>query len=142
MALNLAAREPRLAACVSYFPSIRDQPPATEANPTAVADQIGCSVQVLYGTADHVTSLATFAALRTALEARVALLITTGLPRLDRSRPDPRPVLDDYGAMGGIAQLSDVVLGLYREEMYRPGFGNEGGTELLLLKNRNGATGY
>lgn len=79
---------------------------------------------------------------RTALEARVALLITTGLPRLDRTRPDPRPVLDDYGAMGGIAQLSDVVLGLYREEMYRPGYGTEGGTELLLLKNRNGSTAY
>jgi replicative DNA helicase len=79
---------------------------------------------------------------RTALEARVALLITTSLPRLDRNRPDPRPVLDDYGAMGGIAQLSDIVLGLYREEMYRPGYGTEGATELLLLKNRNGATGY
>jgi len=79
---------------------------------------------------------------RTAVEARVALLITTALPRLDRTRPDPRPALDDYGAMGGIAQLSDLVLGLYREEMYRPGYGTEGGTELLLLKNRNGATGY
>jgi replicative DNA helicase len=79
---------------------------------------------------------------RTAVEARVALLITTALPRLDRSRPDPRPVLDDFGAMGGIAQLCDLVLGLYREEMYRPGYGTEGGTELLLLKNRNGATGY
>lgn len=79
---------------------------------------------------------------RTAVESRVALLVTTALPRLDRSRPDPRPALDDYGAMGGIAQLSDLVLGLYREEMYRPGYGTEGGTELLILKNRNGATGY
>ncbi|HSJ62862.1 MAG TPA: DnaB-like helicase C-terminal domain-containing protein [Gemmatimonadaceae bacterium] len=79
---------------------------------------------------------------RAAMEARVALLMTTALPRLDRARPDPRPVLDDYGAMGGVAQLADVVLGLYREEMYRPGYGTEGGTELLLLKNRNGGTGY
>jgi replicative DNA helicase len=79
---------------------------------------------------------------RAAVEARVALLMTTSLPRLDRTRPDPRPVLEDYGAMGGVAQLSDVVLGLYREEMYRPGYGTEGGTELLLLKNRNGKTGY
>jgi replicative DNA helicase len=79
---------------------------------------------------------------RAAMEARVALLMTTALPRLDRTRPDPRPVLDDYGAMGGVAQLADIVLGLYREEMYRPGYGTEGGTELLLLKNRNGGTGY
>lgn len=79
---------------------------------------------------------------RTAVEARVALVITTGLPRLDRTRPDPRPVLEDFGMPGAIAQLSDVVLGLYREEMYRPGYGTDGGTELLLLKNRNGGTGY
>jgi replicative DNA helicase len=26
--------------------------------------------------------------------------------------------------------------------MYRPGYGTEGGTELLLLKNRHGTTGY
>lgn len=79
---------------------------------------------------------------RAAIEAQVALVMTTSLPRLDRTRADPRPVLEDYGAMGGVAQLSDVVLGLYREEMYRPGYGTEGGTELLLLKNRHGTTGY
>lgn len=79
---------------------------------------------------------------RTAVEARVALLVTTSLPRLDRSRADPRPVLDDFGALGSVAQLADIVLGVYREEMYRPGYGTEGGTELLLLKNRNGKTGY
>lgn len=77
-----------------------------------------------------------------AIESRVAVLATAALPRLDRTRPDPRPVLDDFGGNGAIAQLADVVLGLYREEMYRPGYGTEGGAELHLLKNRNGATGF
>jgi replicative DNA helicase len=35
-----------------------------------------------------------------------------------------------------------VVLGIYREEMYRPGHGVEGATELIVAKNRNGPTGF
>jgi replicative DNA helicase len=35
-----------------------------------------------------------------------------------------------------------VVLAIYREEMYAPGYGVEGGTELLVRKNRNGTIGY
>jgi replicative DNA helicase len=35
-----------------------------------------------------------------------------------------------------------VVLGLYREEMYDPGAGIEGATELMVVKNRNGPTGF
>jgi replicative DNA helicase len=34
------------------------------------------------------------------------------------------------------------VLGLYREEMYDPGAGMEGATELIIVKNRNGPTGF
>jgi replicative DNA helicase len=35
-----------------------------------------------------------------------------------------------------------VVLGIFREEMYRPGHGVEGATELIVAKNRNGPTGF
>lgn len=35
-----------------------------------------------------------------------------------------------------------MVLGIYREEMYRAGQGVEGATELVILKNRNGPTGF
>jgi replicative DNA helicase len=41
-----------------------------------------------------------------------------------------------------VKQHSDVVLGLFREEMYEPSRGNEGATELAVLKNRSGGTGY
>jgi replicative DNA helicase len=34
------------------------------------------------------------------------------------------------------------VLGLFREEMYGGGQAVEGATELLVLKNRSGPTGY
>jgi replicative DNA helicase len=57
-------------------------------------------------------------------------------------RPDPRPTLDDLGGLGAVKQQADVVLGIYREEMYRPGHGVEGATELIVAKNRNGPTGF
>ena len=37
---------------------------------------------------------------------------------------------------------SDLVLAIYREEMYAPGSGVEGAAELLVRKNRNGPAGF
>jgi replicative DNA helicase len=51
-------------------------------------------------------------------------------------------VLDDLGGLGSIKQGADLVLAIYREEMYRPGQGVEGATELIIAKNRNGPTGF
>lgn len=78
---------------------------------------------------------------RLAVELDVALLVTSGLPALSPDRVNPRPVLDDFGALGAIKQHADVVLALFREEMYAAD-GAEGATELIALKNRNGPTGY
>ena len=77
-----------------------------------------------------------------ALERQVALIVVAQLPRFAPDRPNPRPTLDDFGHLGAIKQHADVVLALYREEMYRPGGGVEGATELLIAKNRNGPTGF
>ena len=57
-------------------------------------------------------------------------------------RTNPRPHLDDFGHLGAVKQHADQILGLYREEMYHPGYGMEGATELLVAKNRNGPTGF
>jgi len=77
-----------------------------------------------------------------ALDNDVAVLVTTNLPGWERARPDPRPTLEDFGALGAVKQFADVVMAIYREEMYAPGYGVEGATELLVRKNRNGTTGY
>jgi len=77
-----------------------------------------------------------------AIELGIALLVTAHLPALSRGRPDPRPTLDDFGALGAVKEHADVVLGLFREELYQPERANEGATEVHALKNRNGATGY
>src|SRR5439155_1633927 len=77
-----------------------------------------------------------------ALERRVALVVVSQLPRFDAKRPNARPALDDFGHLGASKQHADVVLGIYREEMYNPGHGVDGATELIVLKNRNGPTGF
>jgi replicative DNA helicase len=77
-----------------------------------------------------------------ALARDLAVLVIAQLPHLETGRPDPRPTLDDLGALGAIKQNADVILAIYREEMYRPRQGVEGATELILAKNRNGPTGF
>ena len=76
-----------------------------------------------------------------AMDEKVAVLVTAPLPGLV-PRDDRRPVLDDFGARGAVKERADVVLALFREEMYDSGRGIEGATELLVRKNRNGGTGY
>jgi replicative DNA helicase len=72
----------------------------------------------------------------------LAVLVVAQLPRHTAQRPDPRPTLDDLGGHGAVKQDADVVLMIFREEMYRPGQGVEGATELIVAKNRNGSTGF
>src|SRR5213076_1523381 len=77
-----------------------------------------------------------------ALERQVALLVVSQLARFATGRDNARPTLDDFGHLGAIKQHADLALAIYREEMYSPGYGVEGATELLVLKNRNGSTGF
>jgi replicative DNA helicase len=77
-----------------------------------------------------------------ALARQVVCLAVAQLPAFRADRDDPRPTLDDYGTLGAVKQHADVILSLYREEMYNPGGGVEGATELVINKNRNGPTGF
>lgn len=77
-----------------------------------------------------------------AVDARLVILLTAQLPALTRVHPDNRPKLDDFGALGAVKQHADIVLALYREELYSSAPGQEGATDLIVLKNRNGPTAY
>jgi len=79
---------------------------------------------------------------RIAIERDVALLALSHLPALDRSRQDRRPQLADFGARGAVGVHADLVLGLFREELYESDLGVSGATEVLVLKQRDGAVGY
>jgi replicative DNA helicase len=91
---------------------------------------------------DERVALAVRALKALAVGRNLAVLATSQLPGLKADRPDPRPTLEDLGGLGTIKQTADLVLAVYREEMYRPGQGVEGATELLVAKNRNGPTGF
>ena len=78
----------------------------------------------------------------TAAASGSALLLVAQLPGHDPARRDTRPALDDFGALGAVKYHADVVLGIYREEMYQMHRGVEGATELIVAKNRHGKTGF
>jgi replicative DNA helicase len=74
-----------------------------------------------------------------AVDAGIAILATSHLPGL---ATEHRPALNDFGPRHAVKQHADIVLGLFREEMYATGAAVEGAAELHALKNRNGPTGY
>lgn len=91
---------------------------------------------------DEELAAAVAAVKRLAVELDIAIILTVPLATTTRNRSDPRPVLTDLGALGTPAQLADVVLALFREEMYQADRGIEGAAELHVLKNRHGPTGW
>ena len=76
-----------------------------------------------------------------ALRRNTVILALSGLREHVSGRPDQRPSLRDLGGLGALRHHADVVLGLYREELYQPSPHIEGATELAVLKNRSGPTG-
>jgi len=72
-ALLHAAKDGRLAACVAFYPSIRETPKPNETlDAVTLAHQIACPVHLVYAGADNVFLQPTFARLREALEPRPA----------------------------------------------------------------------
>ncbi|MBP6775234.1 MAG: AAA family ATPase [Gemmatimonadaceae bacterium] len=91
---------------------------------------------------DEMLAFAVLALKRLALAHDCAIVLLAHLPLLDRTRHDRRPRLTDFGARGAVGTHADLVLGLYREELYDGDLGVTGATELRLLKHRDGALGY
>lgn len=77
-----------------------------------------------------------------AMELDVPVVAVSQLSRAVEGRVDKRPVMSDLRESGSLEQDADLVLLLYRDEVYHPEAVQARGTaEVIVAKNRNGETG-
>ncbi len=76
-----------------------------------------------------------------AIELDIPIIALSQLSRAPDQRADHRPMLSDLRESGSIEQDADIVMFLYRDDIYNPDSDQKNITECIIAKHRMGETG-